>query len=261
MPRPIALVTGASSGIGEHFARQLAARGHDLVLVARDESRLEALAKELEGESGARDQVLRADLTDAAQLEAVEARCHDASAPIDVLVNNAGFGSFGAFHELDLDTEIREIQLNVVALVRLTHAAAAEMVPRGKGGILNVSSLAGYQPGPMNATYGATKAFITSFTEAVHEELKGTGVAVTVLCPGFTRTGFQATASVPASDVPGFLWQEAPEVATAGLDALAKNRAVAIPGPMNKLLGGFSSVTPHAITRRIGAAVIKRATH
>ena len=133
------------------------------------------------------------------------------------------------------------------------------MVARGRGGILNVSSLAGYQPGPMNATYGATKAFVTSFTEAVHEELKGTGVAVTVLCPGFTRTGFQVTANAPASDVPGFMWQEAGEVAKAGLDALAKNHAVAIPGTMNKLLGGFSSVTPHAITRRIGAAVIKRA--
>ena len=109
-----------------------------------------------------------------------------------------------------------------------------------------------------NATYSATKAFVTSFTEAVHEELKGTGVAVTVLCPGFTRTGFQVTASAPAGDVPGFMWQEAPEVARAGLDALAGNRAVAIPGPVNKLLGGFSAVAPHAITRRIAAAVIKR---
>jgi uncharacterized protein len=259
--RPIALVTGASSGIGEHLARQLAERGHDLVLVARDQSRLEALAKELEGACNASAQVLPADLTDPEQLRRVEDRCHDTGAPIDVLVNNAGFGSFGAFHELDLATEVREIELNVVALVRLTHAAASEMVPRGKGGILNVSSLAGFQPGPMNATYSATKAFITSFTEAIHEELKGTGVSVTVLCPGFTHTGFQAAASVPAGDVPGFMWQEADEVATVGLDALAKNRAVAVPGNMNKVLGFFSSVTPHAITRRVGAAVLKRATH
>ena len=260
MTRPVALVTGASSGIGEHLARQLAQRGHDLVLVARDHGRLEALAKELEGAFGATAQVLRADLTDADQLAAVARRVHDSDAPLDVLVNNAGFGSFGALHTLDLETEVREIQLNIVALVRLTHAAAAEMVARGHGGILNVSSLAGFQPGPMNATYSATKAFVTSFTEAVHEELKGTGVAVTVLCPGFTRTGFQETASAPASDVPGFMWQEAGEVATVGLDALAKNRAVAIPGGMNKVLGTFSSVTPHAITRRIGGAVIKRAT-
>jgi len=259
--RPIALVTGASSGIGEHLARQLAERGHDLVLVARDQSRLEALAKEIESAGGASVQVLPADLTDPEQLQRVEDRCHDKSAPIDVVVNNAGFGSFGAFHTLDVDGETREIQLNVVALVRLTHAAASEMVPRGKGGILNVSSLAGFQPGPMNATYGATKAFITSFTEAVHEELRGTGVSVTALCPGFTRTGFQAAANVPQGDIPGFMWQGPAEVATVGLDALAKNRAIAIPGPMNKVLGLFSSVTPHAITRRIGGAVIKRATH
>jgi uncharacterized protein len=256
--RPIALVTGASSGIGDHLARLLAERGHDLVLVARDSSRLEALAKELEGAFNATAQVLPADLTDAGQLRVVEDRCYDRSAPIDVLVNNAGFGTFGPFHTLDLDAEVREIQLNVVALVRLTHAAATEMVPRGKGGILNVSSLAGFQPGPSNATYSATKAFVTSFTEAVHEDLKGTGVSVTALCPGFTRTGFQAAANVPASGLPGFMWQEADEVARVGLDALAKNQAVAIPGALNKVLGAVTSVTPHAISRRLGGAVLKR---
>jgi hypothetical protein len=257
--RPVALVTGASSGIGEQLARRLAERGHDLVLVARDRGRLEVLAKELEAAHHAAAHVLPADLTDAAQLRAVEDRCRDRDAPIDVLVNNAGVGSFGDFHALDLESEVREIQLNVVALVRLTHAAAEQMAARGRGGILNVSSLAGFQPGPAMAVYSATKAFVTSFTEAVHEELKGSGIAVTVLCPGFTRTGFQESASVPAAtEVPGFLWQEADEVAVAGLDALAKNRAVAIPGALNKALGAFSSVTPHAITRRIGGAVVKR---
>ena len=258
MTRPIALVTGASSGIGESLARLLAERGHDLVLVARDRGRLDALAKELEGAFQAGAQVLPADLTDAEQLATVEARCHDRGAPVDVLVNNAGFGTFGPLHTLDVDTEAREIQLNVVALVRLTHAAAAEMVERGTGGILNVSSLAGFQPGPSNATYSATKAFITSFTEAVHEELRGTGVSVTVLCPGFTRTGFQATANVPAEAVPGFMWQEADAVARVGLDALAKNRAIAIPGGLNKVLGNFSSLAPHAISRRLAAEVLKR---
>ena len=258
MKRPIALVTGASSGIGESLARLLAERGHDLVLVARDAGRLETLAKELEGAFHATAQVLPADLTDADQLATVEARCRDRGAPIDVLVNNAGFGTFGPLHTLDLDVETREIQLNVVALVRLTHAAAAEMVSRRTGGILNVSSLAGFQPGPSNATYSATKAFVTSFTEAVHEEIKEHGVKVTVLCPGFTRTGFQATADVPAEAIPGFMWQEADEVARAGLDALAKNKAIAIPGRLNKVLGNFSVVTPHGITRRVGAAVLKR---
>jgi uncharacterized protein len=257
--RPIALVTGASSGIGDALARRLAERGHDLVLVARDKGRLDVLAKELEGAYNAATQVLPADLTDPVQLQAVEDRCHDREAPIDVLVNNAGLGSFGPFHTLDIDSEIREIQLNVVALVRLTHAAAAEMVPRGKGGILNVSSLAGFQPSPVMAVYSATKAFVTSFTEAVHEELKKTGVSVTVLCPGFTRTGFQDSANVPAAnELPEFMWQEADEVAIAGLDGLAKNRAVVLPGALNKTLGTFSSVVPHAITRRLGAAVIRR---
>jgi short-subunit dehydrogenase len=258
MNRPIALVTGASAGIGECIARLLAERGHDLVLIARDRGRLEALAKELEGSFGATAQVLPADLTDADQLASVEARCHDRGAPIDVLVNNAGFGTFGPMHTLDIDTEARQIQLNIVALVRLTHAAATEMVPRGHGGILNVSSLAGFQPGPANATYSATKAFVTSFTEAVHEELKGTGVNVTVLCPGFTHTGFQEVANAPAEAVPGFMWQEADAVAREGLDALAKNKAVAIPGNLNKVLGNFSAVTPHAISRRLSAAVLKR---
>ena len=258
MNRPTALVTGASSGIGEAFARRLAEGGHDVVLVARDEGRLEALAKELGDAYGAALEVLPADLTVPDQLHAIEDRCRDDAAPIDVVVNNAGFATFGAFHTLDVDAEAREIQLNVTALVRLTHAAAGAMVARGSGGILNVSSLAGYQSGPLNATYAATKAFVTSFTEALHEELAGTGVAVTVLCPGFTRTGFQEKASVPATSVPGFMWQEADEVARAGLDGLAKNRAVVVPGPLNKTLSTFTQLTPRPITRRMAAAVIKR---
>jgi short-subunit dehydrogenase len=256
MGNRVALITGASAGIGEQFARQLAARGYDVVLVARDVARLEALAKEIEA-GGVNAEVLAADLTDATQLATVEARAR----AVDLLVNNAGFGTFGPFHTLDIETELREIDLNVMALVRLTHAAAGAMVERGSGGILNVSSLAGNQPGPSNATYGATKAFVTSFTEAVHEELRGTGVNVTVLCPSFTHTDFQATANAPASDVPAFMWQEAPEVAHAGLDGLDKNKAVVIPGAFNKVMGNLSAVTPHAITRRVGAAVLKRASH
>ncbi len=208
-------------------------------------------------EAALRAEVLAADLTHPEQLATVEERVRS----VDLLVNNAGFGTFGAFHTLDIDAETREINLNVVALVRLTHAAAAAMAGRGSGGILNVSSLAGFQPGPSNATYSASKAFVTSFTEAVHEEMKGTGVSVTALCPGFTHTEFQERAQAPADEVPGFLWQEAPEVARAGLDGLAKNRAVVIPGATNKVMGNLSAVTPHTITRRVGAMVLKRANH
>jgi uncharacterized protein len=255
--RAVALVTGASAGIGEEFARQLAARGHDLVLVARDRARMEAVAKELADERGANVEVLPADLTDGEQLASVEARVRN----VDMLINNAGYGTFGNFYELDLAVEIREVQLNVLALMRLTHAAAGAMAARGKGAILNVSSLAGFQPGPMNATYSASKAFVTSFTEAVHEEMKGTGVSVSVLCPGFTHTEFQERANAPASSVPGFMWQNAPEVAAAGLDGLAKNKAIIIPGSVNRVLGTLANMVPHAVTRRAGAAVLKRASH
>ena len=254
MGKAVALVTGASAGLGVEFAKQLAQAGNDLVLVARDRDRLEQLAKQLEADYGANAEVLTADLTDAAQLAGVEERVRT----VDTLVNNAGYGTFGKFYELDLDTEVREVQLNVLALIRLTHAAASAMAERGAGGILNVSSLAGFQSGPANATYRATKAFVTSFTEAVHQEMKGTGVRVTVLCPGFTRTEFQERANVPANEVPGFLWQDPPIVVKTGLDGLAKNKAIVMPGALNKVLGTFSDITPRAITRVLGGEILKR---
>jgi len=255
MTRPVALVTGASTGIGEQLARLLAERGNDLVLVARDRARLEALAKELEAQHGNHCEVLTADLIEPADLARVETRAKD----VDTLVNSAGFGSFGNFHELDLDTEDREVRLNVLAVVRLTHAAAGGMVARGRGAILNIASLAGFQPTPNDATYAATKAFVLSFTQAVHEELKGTGVAVSVLAPGFTKTEFQARASFDPKSVPSFLWQEAEPVARAGLDGLAKNKAVIVPGAMNRIAAGLSSVAPFAVTRRAAAVAVKRA--
>ncbi|MFM8974070.1 MAG: SDR family NAD(P)-dependent oxidoreductase [Actinomycetota bacterium] len=254
-PRPVALVTGASAGLGEEFARQLARRNHDVVLVARDAARLEALAADLRASLGVGAEVLAADLTVDTELAAVEERART----VDLLVNNAGFGTFGPFHSLDVEAEERMVRLNVLAVLRLTHAAAAAMAERGRGGILNVSSLAGYQPGPRNATYGATKAFVTSFTQAVHEELRGSGVAVTVCCPGFTHTEFQARAAAPASDVPDFLWQDPPEVVRAALDGVAANRAVVVPGAVNKVLGAVSGTLPHSVTRRVSSFNLERA--
>ncbi|MDZ4825034.1 MAG: SDR family oxidoreductase [Actinomycetota bacterium] len=254
MTRPVALVTGASVGIGEQFARILAERSHDLVLVARDKARLDALAKELQEQHRVECEVLAADLTDAAQLAAVEARAET----VDVLVNNAGFGTTGRFDQLDVDGEDREIRLNVLALSRLTHAAARGMVERGSGGILNVASIAALQPGPTNATYSATKAFVLSFTEAIHEELKGTGVSVTCLAPGFTRSEFQQRAGYDEGQIPGFLWQEADVVARAGLDGLARNKAVVLPGALNKAAGIVLRLTPHSITRRGSGVVSNR---
>jgi short-subunit dehydrogenase len=244
-------VTGASSGLGDQFARILAFRGHDLVLVARDQARLEALAKELETKYAIQCEVLPADLTDRAQLAKVEAR----ATSVDVLVNNAGFGTYGSFAELDVDTEAREVDLNCTALVRLSHAAATGMVERGKGGILNVSSVAGFQATPNDATYCATKAFVMAFSESIHAELKRKGVSVSCLCPGFTRTEFQERAGWDSSKVPSFAWSDAEEVARAGLDGLAKNKAIVVPGAVNKVTATFSSVAPRSITRRVAGMV------
>jgi short-subunit dehydrogenase len=256
MSRPIALVTGASAGIGHAFVRQLAARGDDVVAVARDRDRLDAIAKELHDEHGVDVEVLAADLGTADGVESVAQRLRDRDRPVETLVNNAGFGTFGAFHELPVEREIAEIDLNVRALVRLTHAALEVMVERGRGGVLNVSSVAARQPTPFNATYGATKAFVTSFTEAVHEEVKSRGVHVCVLMPGFTRTEFQERAGINSSRLPSFLWQEADAVARAGLCALARNRAFVVSGPLNRIAAAFSNAAPDAISRRVAGRVV-----
>jgi short-subunit dehydrogenase len=256
--RPVALVTGASSGIGRAFALALADRGHDLVLVARDTARLEMLAQEIADAYGAQAEVLPADLSDAAALARVEARVSDTSHPIDLLVNNAGFGTSGEFAGLPIDREEQEIHLNVLALVRLTHAALGGQVERDRGGVINVASIAGYQPTPGNAVYGATKAFVMSFTQAVHEELKGTKVKCMVLAPGFTRTEFQVRAGFDSSEVPSFLWQDAPTVVQHSLRAYDKGRAVCVPGPLNTATAAFTAVTPDSVTRRIAGVIVRR---
>jgi hypothetical protein len=251
-------VTGASSGIGRAFALALADRGHDLVVVARDVDRLETLAQELHDAYGASTEVLPADLSDPDGLGAVEARVADGASAIDLVVNNAGFGTSGHFTGLSIAREQQEIELNVLALVRLTHAALGGMVERGRGGVLNVASIAGYQPTPGNAVYGATKAFVMSFSQAVHEELKGTGVKCMVLAPGFTRTEFQVRAGFDSSEVPGFLWQDAPTVVQHALRAYDRGRAVCVPGPLNAATAAFTAVTPQAVTRRIAGVIVSR---
>ncbi len=257
-PKPLALVTGASSGIGAEFARALAARGEDLVVVARDASRLDALARRLETEHRVDVEVLPADLTSKKGRAVVEARLESAEPAVDLLVNNAGMGTYGKFAELSREGELREIRLNVLALVQLSHAALPGMIERGRGGIINVSSLAGHQPTPLNATYGGTKAFVTSFSQALHEELRGTAVKVMVLCPGFTRTEFQARAGLDSGAVPSFLWQTPEPVVAAALHAYEQGRAVCIPGAVNQAGAAFSSALPAGITRRIAGAVVPR---
>ena len=254
-----ALVTGASSGIGEVLARKLAAEGTDLVVVARDRKRLEALAKELTEAHGVEIEVLRADLAKKAQLAAVEERVASTDSPVDLLVNNAGFGTYGPFIELDADEEEREVQVNCNALVRLCHAAAPGMVQRRRGTIVNVSSLASRAATPRNAVYAATKAFVSHFSDALHEELRKTGVTVTVVEPGFTRTEFQQRAGLTeGAGMPDFVWQSADEVADATLSGARKGHALVVPGNHNKVAAGLTALVPRNARRRMVAMMSGR---
>lgn len=227
------------------MAEQLAADGTELVVVARSGPRLAELADSVRVDC----EVIVADLADPTELSYVEDRLRDRQRPIDLLVNNAGFGFQGTFHELDFERESAVVDVNVKALHRLAHVAAREMVATGRGGILNVSSIAGFVGSPGTATYAATKAFVTSFSEAIHSELEPHGVHVTVLCPGFTRTEFQQRADYDASNVPAALWQSASEVAKAGLDGVRANRAVVVPGVKNKIGATAINALPGSVRR------------
>ncbi|HTT87180.1 MAG TPA: SDR family oxidoreductase [Acidimicrobiales bacterium] len=257
MTRPIALVTGASSGLGEAFARALAASGHDLVLVARTGPALERLAGELEVAHGAKAEVLVADLAAPDGVGAAATRVTEGVA-VDTVVNCAGFGRYGRFVELPLEGETGQVQVNVLALVALSHAALRTMVPRRSGGLLNVASVAGFAPTPGGATYSATKAFVLSFTEALHDEAAGTGVHVSVVCPGFTRTDFQRRAGVAAAGIPAAAWSEPAAVVDAALKALARNQAVCVPGLVNKVTAAAPRFGPRGLVRRISGAVMQR---
>lgn len=249
-------MTGASAGIGEAFARALAARHHDLVLVARRRDRLEALAKELAERHRVSVSVEAADLAEEPDLAALAAAI--AADPPDLLVNNAGFGTFGRFAELEPERELEEIRTNVLAPVRLTRAALPGMLARGRGAVINVSSLAGEVPGPFTATYAATKAFVTSFSESLHEELRGSGVIVQALLPGFTRTEFQEVAGVDPGRVPSLAWLSAERVARSSLAALERGEAVCIPGAGYRLLGGLGALAPRGVARRVLGTLQRR---
>ena len=243
-----ALVTGASSGIGEAFAVQLATAGVPVVAVARRGDRLDGLAHR-----HAVIEPLVADLTTAEGVAAVCARI--ASGDIDLVVNNAGFGTSGSFVELDVDRLHREIELNVVALTRISHAALAALVPMQRGWLLNVSSVAGFQPAPGLAVYAATKSFVTSLTEALHEEVRSSGVQVCALCPGLTRTEFQSVSSAGdrSSSFPAFAWKPAEFMAERALSDLLAGRALSIPGLFNRLLVAGSSALPRSVVRRVSS--------
>jgi len=243
--RSTALVTGATAGIGAALARQLAAQGHDLVLVARDAARLESSAAQLRS-YGVQVEVLPADLADDAGSARVAERC---AAGLDLLVNNAGIGTKGAFDRIDLAEEEHLLRLNVGSVLRLTHAALPAMLERGSGAVINVSSVAGFAPGTRSATYSASKAWVTNFSQSLHLQYAGRGVRVLALCPGFTRTEFHARAEMDVSGVPGWMWLDADDVAREALDDLAGGRSVSIPGRQYKAIVAATRVVPQGLQR------------
>jgi short-subunit dehydrogenase len=244
-----AVVTGASSGIGEEIARLLAARGHGLVLVARREERLTELAAELAGSHDIRAEAIGADLADPAARDALEKRIGEMGLTVEVLVNNAGFGGFGAFAEQDREREVGMIRLNVEALVDLEGRFLPGMVERGGGAVINIASTASFQPIPDNATYAATKAFVLSHGEAVHEELRGSGVTLTTVCPGPVKTEFADVAGIGGAEerTPEFVWSTPEQVAEAAVGGAERGKRVVVPGALNRATSILGQHSPRAI--------------
>ena len=250
-PRPATLITGASAGLGAEFARQCAARGDEVVLVARRADRLEELAAEI----GDRAHVITADLTDPKMATRVVAETIARGMWVRTLINNAGFGLRGRFDELSLPRQLEMIDLNIRALTNLSFVVINDMVLNGGGSILNVASTAAFQPGPKMAVYFATKAFVLSFTEALHEEWKDRGIKVSALCPGPTRTEFGEVAGIKTLGQFDRLAMEAEPVVRAGLDGLEGNRAVVIPGAVNKAGAWSTRFAPRSVVRKIAGSL------
>ena len=244
--RELALITGASSGMGTEFARLLAARGYDLVLTARRTDRLLALKTELETAARVRVEVVPADLGVPGGAESLIERVEALGRPVAFLVNNAGFGVHGDFLENDASRVAQMIQLNLVALTTLTWHFGRAMQARGAGRVLQVSSIAAYQPTPYYAAYGATKAYVLFLSEAMNHELRGSGVTVTTLCPGMTETEFHDVAEHPKTGLIAWTRMTAREVAEIGIRSALRGRAVVTPGILNKLTGLSAKLVPRS---------------
>jgi len=251
-PFTSALVTGASSGIGAEMARLLGEAGVPTVLVARRGDRLREIADRYDGF-----EVLEADLGTAAGQATTAERIGSGEAPIDLVVNNAGFGTSGTFHELDVDRLAAEVELNVKALTVLSHAALTAMVLRGRGYLLNVSSVASFQASPGLGVYAATKAYVTSLSEALHAEVRSAGVHVTALCPGFTKTEFQEQSNAEdyVERIPGFAWTSAEQVAATGLADVASNTTISVPGVLYKGTVFASDILPRSVGRWVSGTL------
>jgi uncharacterized protein len=248
-PWRTALVTGATAGIGLAVARAVAAGGAAVVLVARDADRLSDVAGGLTREFGVPVETIPADLRTDAGLRLVEDRLGRVDGRIDLLVNNAGTGTRGPFHTLPVEAELDVVALSATAVLRLCRVAIGPMVARRAGWIVNVSSLAGFQPDPLTATYGAAKAFSLSLSEALYTETRGLGVHVTALCPSFTATEFHRRAGIDVSRVPARAFLPADRVAVAGLNAVRRGQPVCVPGAGYRLLAALSTVAPRPLAR------------
>jgi hypothetical protein len=247
---PTALVTGPTAGIGRSFAHQLAERGHDLVLVARNEDRLAELAAELRAAHGVEVEVLPADLADRDSLAAVERRLADRDRPVDLLVNNAGFGLKGRFLDNDMEVEQAMLEVLVTAVLRLSHAALGPMAERGSGGIINVSSVAAFLP---RGSYSAAKAWVNSFSEWAANEYRDRGVTVTVLCPGFTKTEFHERMGVSRGSAPDFMWLDADDLVATALSDFDKGKVFSIPSAQYKAITTVARLVPSSVLQRFQA--------
>ena len=249
-PRPATLITGASAGLGVEFARQCAKRGEEVVLVARRKDRLDALAAEIGNAH-----VIVADLAKPEEPARVVAEAMSRGLRVNRLINNAGFGLKGRFDALPLARQLEMVDLNIRALTNLSYVVINDMVAHGGGAILNVASTAAFQPGPRMAVYFATKAFVLSFTEALHEEYKGRGIRVSALCPGPTKTEFGAVAGFGENGAFDRFAADSASVVRAGLEGLDKNRAVVIPGLLNKVGAASTRFVPRSLVRKIAGAI------
>jgi short-subunit dehydrogenase len=247
------LITGASSGIGRELARLYAADGAALVLIARSQDRLRELADELAANHGAEAQVVPADLSRPASPGEIAEMLAQRHIEVDVLVNNAGFGAHGTVAGLAAQRQLEVIEVNVAALTQLTALLLPGMLKRGRGAILNVASTAGFQPGPNQAVYSATKAYVLSFTEALAEEVRGSGVQVTCLAPGATDTGFAAQAGMAGTRLFRRGVMDAARVARAGHDGLQHGKTLVIPGVRNRILAFSVRLSPRALITRVAA--------
>ncbi|GGZ90654.1 dehydrogenase [Streptomyces echinoruber] len=248
-----ALITGSTAGIGAAFARRLAADGHDLVLVARDTKRLREQATDLHDRHGVEVEVLTADLAADDGIEAVADRLRARKKPVDLLVNNAGFGNKGRFLEVPMADELRMLKVHCEAVLRLTAAAVEQMRERGRGGVVNVASVAAFVP---RGTYGASKAWVVQFTQGAARDLAGSGVRLMALCPGFVRTEFHQRAGMRTDNIPNWMWLDADKLVAAALADFARGRTLSIPDPRYKALMGLVKVAPRGllggITSRTG---------